>query len=105
MTGQFVNVGSLLEFEEGRLRRFIIDGRDIILVKHNGQIFALDDLCTHDGGNLSDGSIKDSDLVCPRHGARFDIKTGAPTGMPAVAGISTYEIKIENDQIYLGLPE
>ena len=105
MTGQFVKVGSLQEFEEGHIRRFIIEGRDIILVKHDGQIYALDDLCTHDGGSLSDGSIKNNDLVCPRHGARFDIKTGAPTGMPAVAGITTYEIKIENDQIYVAIDE
>ena len=105
MTGQFINIGLLSEFAEGHIRRFIIEGRDIILVRHNERIYALDDLCTHDGGNLSGGHVNDGNVVCPRHGARFDLKTGAATAMPAVAGIQTYEVKIENDQVYLGLPE
>jgi nitrite reductase/ring-hydroxylating ferredoxin subunit len=105
MTGQFINIGLLSEFEEGHVRRIIIEGRDIILVRHNERIYALDDLCTHDGGNLSGGHVKDGNVVCPRHGGRFDLKTGAATAMPAVAAIQTYEVKIENDQVYLGLPE
>ena len=58
-----------------------------------GIFIAIDNICTHDGGNLGEGNVVKGQIQCPRHGARFDLKTGQVTRMPAVIGINTYESK------------
>ncbi len=105
MTGQLTRACSLSEIPSGQLKVVKINGRDIVLVAENGAVYALDNVCTHDGGDLGDGDIIDGQIQCPRHGARFDIKTGAVTQMPAAVGISTYEVKIENGEVFLEVPE
>jgi len=105
MTGQYVRVCAVSDMKEGDIRTVEINGRPIVLVGYDGAIYALDDLCTHDGGSLRDGGAIGAEIVCPRHGARFDIKTGAATRMPAVFGISTYDVKVEGDDVYVGIEE
>ncbi len=105
MTGQYVRVCALSDMKEGEVRTVEINDRPIVLVRYEGVIYALDDLCTHDGGSLGDGGAIGGEIVCPRHGARFDIKTGAATRMPAVYGIQTYDVKIEGNDVFVGLEE
>ena len=105
MTGQYVRVCAVSDMKEGDVRTVEINGRPIVLVGYDGAIYALDDLCTHDGGSLRDGGAIGAEIVCPRHGARFDIKTGAATRMPAVFGIKTYDVKVEGDDVYVEIEE
>jgi 3-phenylpropionate/trans-cinnamate dioxygenase ferredoxin subunit len=105
MTGQYVRVCALSDMKEGAVKTVEVNGRPIVLVRYEGTIYALDDLCTHDGGSLGDGGAVGGEIVCPRHGARFDIKTGAATGMPAVFGIKTYDVRVEGNDIYVGIEE
>ena len=105
MIGQYFRVCAADEILEGHVKDFELNGTNIILTKVQGRIYALDNLCTHDGGDLGGGDIVDGEIECPRHGARFDLKTGAATRFPAVEGIRTYDVKIENGELLVAMSE
>jgi len=82
-----------------------VDEHLIVLVHAAGHFYALDDLCTHDGGPLSDGHVdaQQATLACPRHGAQFDLKTGAAKTMPATKATTSHEVKVENGTVFVRL--
>ncbi|MEO2047375.1 MAG: non-heme iron oxygenase ferredoxin subunit [Pirellulales bacterium] len=82
-----------------------VDQRLIVLIRAAGHYYALDDVCTHDGGPLSDGPIDphQATIACPRHGAKFDIKTGAAKTMPATKATTSHEVMVENGMIMVRL--
>lgn len=82
-----------------------IDDQLVVLVHCGGAFYAIDDVCTHDGGPLGEGELVDCTLACPRHGAKFDVKTGAALTMPATRPTGTHEVKIEGDTILIKLRE
>ncbi len=84
-----------------------VNGQMIVLIHAAGHYYALDDLCTHDGGPLSGGRVdKDEDaMICPRHGARFELTTGAALTMPATKATRTHEVKVEDGKIFIALNE
>jgi 3-phenylpropionate/trans-cinnamate dioxygenase ferredoxin subunit len=65
----------------------------------NGDYYAIDDACTHDGGSLSGGEVQGEEVVCPRHGARFNIRTGAVTAPPAYEGVHAFPVRVEDGQV------
>jgi 3-phenylpropionate/trans-cinnamate dioxygenase ferredoxin component len=79
--------------------------RLVVLIHAAGHWYALDDICTHDGGPLSEGPLdsKSATIACPRHGAKFDIQTGAALTMPATKPTKSHEVKIEGDQVFVRL--
>jgi len=101
MTGNYVRICRLDELADGGIKKTVIDDKPIVVANYQGTIYAIDDICTHDGGDLGRGDIIDGQIQCPRHGARFDLKTGEATRMPAVIPVDTYEVKIENGEIYV----
>jgi 3-phenylpropionate/trans-cinnamate dioxygenase ferredoxin subunit len=102
---ELVKLCSISQLEEGKTRLFSVNNQPILLAKYAGEIYALDGVCTHDGGDLGDAELVDGHLECPRHGARFDIKTGAATRMPAVVGIRRFEITNKDGDIYIEKPD
>jgi 3-phenylpropionate/trans-cinnamate dioxygenase ferredoxin subunit len=82
-----------------------IGERLVVLIHAAGRYYALDDICTHDGGPLSEGPIdpEAKTIACPRHGAKFDIKTGAALTMPATRPTRSHEVKVEGDQVFVRL--
>jgi len=82
-----------------------IGDRAIALFNVDGQYFAIDDLCTHDGGPLAEGDFEGCEITCPRHGARFDVRTGKALCMPAFEPVTTHTVKVEADGIYVALNE
>jgi 3-phenylpropionate/trans-cinnamate dioxygenase ferredoxin component len=68
-----------------------------------GEFYAIDDLCTHDGGSLDQGELEDAEIECPRHGARFDVRTGAATQLPAFEPVETHAVRIENDAVQVSV--
>ncbi len=68
-----------------------------------GQFYAIDDVCTHDGGPLDQGTLEGEVIECPRHGARFDVRSGKVLALPAVRPISAYRLKVEGDHILVAL--
>src|SRR4051794_5599173 len=82
-----------------------IGERLVVLIHAAGHWYALDDVCTHDGGPLSDGPLdpEQGTIACPRHGAKFDVKTGAALTMPATKATKAHEVKVVGEQILVRL--
>jgi len=79
--------------------------RLVVLIHAAGHYYALDDICTHDGGPLSEGPLDPQacTIACPRHGAKFDIRTGAALTMPATKATRAHEVKVEVGQVWVRL--
>jgi len=75
----------------------------IALANVDGKYFAVDDVCTHDGGPLGQGDVFDYEIECPRHGARFDIRTGQPMCLPAILPVKTYAVRVEGNEVQIEL--
>ncbi len=104
MVGEYIAVGRAEDIVEGEVRPYNANGTNLVLAKYHGEIYALANLCSHDGGDLGEADLVGDCLRCPRHGARFDLKTGAAKSMPAVVGIDTYDVKIENGIVMVAIP-
>jgi len=101
----FYKVAKLSSLPVGE-RLFLEIGDDtIMLLNVGGTIYAIGDVCTHDDGPLGEGELDGCEVICPRHGARFDIRSGAATRLPAVADIPTFPVRITDDDIEVGLPK
>ena len=90
------------EIPPGGGKPFTLDGNEILVCNVGGTYYAIDDLCTHDGGPLDQGLLEGFCAVCPRHGATFDVRTGAAT-LPAVAPVATYEVRERDGELYVTL--
>ena len=87
-------------------RLFLEVGEDrIVIFNINDEFYAIADVCTHDDGPLGDGDVEDHQVVCPRHGARFDIRTGEVLALPAVRGVKSFPTKLDDGMLYLGVEE
>lgn len=96
---EFVAVAKTSEIEAGSVKVVHVDDVPIGIANIEGEFFAFADICTHDDGPVAEGELEDYDIECPRHGARFDIRTGAVRSLPAVTPIPVYELKIEGESI------
>jgi 3-phenylpropionate/trans-cinnamate dioxygenase ferredoxin subunit len=101
---EFIPVAAVNELEDGQRLIFDIDGEFIALFKVAGEFFAIADVCSHDDGPVAEGDLHDHEIECPRHGARFDIRTGKALSLPAVVDIPTYPVRVEGTEILIGLP-
>ena len=80
-----------------------VEGEMVALFHVEGRWHAIDDVCTHDGGPLADGELRDHKIACPRHGAKFDIRTGAALTMPAVRPTRAHDTKVEAGGVWVRL--
>lgn len=80
-----------------------VEGEMVALFHVEGQWYAIDDVCTHDGGPLADGELREYRIACPRHGAKFDIRTGAALTMPAIRPTRSHEVKVEGGGVWVKL--
>jgi len=87
----------------GTTKRVEVDGVGVLLCNVDGELYAVEDLCTHDGGPLDQGELEGYRIMCPRHGALFDVTTGAALTPPAVAPLPTYRVRIVGDEVDLSL--
>jgi 3-phenylpropionate/trans-cinnamate dioxygenase ferredoxin subunit len=101
----FVRVAQASELPPGGKKLLDIDGRAVALFNVDGTFYAIDDICTHDGGPLADGELRGCEIECPRHGARFDVRTGAALCMPAFEPVTAHAVKVEGDSLYVRLSE
>ena len=97
----FTRVARLDETPVGEVRTFDVGDESIAICNYKGSIYAISNICTHDEVPLGSGKLLGCEIECPRHGARFDIKTGEATAMPAAVGVDTYETKIIDNEIYV----
>lgn len=96
---KFVRVCDTADVPEGKVGYAEVDGLRLAVCHQDGEFYALDDVCTHDGGPLDQGTLQGFNIECPRHGAKFDVRTGRVTALPAIIPIGTYEVKVEGDDV------
>lgn len=99
----FVKVASVSEIPDPGKEMFEVDDRLVVVVHVEGLFYCIDDVCTHDGGPLGDGQLCGFEIACPRHGAKFDVRTGAALTMPATEPTASHEVKIVDDQVFVKL--
>jgi 3-phenylpropionate/trans-cinnamate dioxygenase ferredoxin component len=95
-------VANVADVAPGTTKRVVIDGREILICNVDGSFFAIEDVCTHDGAPLDQGDLDGNCIVCPRHGAMFDVRTGDALTLPAVIPLSTYAVELKDGEILIG---
>ncbi|MFO0918274.1 MAG: Rieske 2Fe-2S domain-containing protein [Planctomycetaceae bacterium] len=95
-------VAELNELAPGERKSVFVDDLPALLVRLDDEYVCIEDVCTHDGNPLTDGPIQNGQIACPRHGARFDLRTGVALCMPATEAVTTYAVEIRADGIYAG---
>jgi len=103
MPDGFIKIGKVNELRPGSMKRVDIDGRRMLLANVNGRFCATDDTCTHEDASLSTGSLRGELVKCPLHGSRFNVCTGEALEEPAEQNLKTYPIRVEGDNILIGL--
>ncbi|MFO1022682.1 MAG: non-heme iron oxygenase ferredoxin subunit, partial [Planctomycetales bacterium] len=99
---EFVSVATVGEIQPGSRKSVIVDDRAVLVIRVGDNYFAIEDICSHDGQPLTDGKLQEEQIECPRHGARFDLKSGRPMCMPATEPIATFAVKVDQNQILVG---
>lgn len=97
----WIAVADAADIPAGGWQEVNVEDTSILIIHAGDNFYAIENVCTHDGGTLSDGSLENNDIVCPRHGAKFCIKTGAVTAPPAYEDIKTFPVRIENGKVLL----
>ena len=78
-----------------------VDGQPVALFRTDEGVFALDDICSHEYSRLSEGDVWSGEVYCQKHGSRFNLRTGAVTGLPATKPVRTWDVKVEDGEIWV----
>ena len=101
----FTKIATNSEIPEGGKLYVELDERLVVIFRAGGDLYCLDDVCTHDGGPLGEGQLSGYEIACPRHGAKFDMRTGQALTMPATEATAEHEIKAEGDDVLVRLSQ
>jgi nitrite reductase/ring-hydroxylating ferredoxin subunit len=99
----FVPVMTLAEIKQGRMQAHVLDGREIVICHTREGVFALDNICTHAHARMCEGRLRATRLVCPLHGASFDIRDGHVLSPPATVPLATHQVRVVNGSIEVSL--
>jgi nitrite reductase/ring-hydroxylating ferredoxin subunit len=99
----FVPVMKLAEIPQGSMRAHVLEGREIVICHTREGVFALDNICTHAHARMCEGRLRATRLVCPLHGASFDIRDGRVLGPPAVIPLPTHQVRVVEGTIEVAL--
>jgi 3-phenylpropionate/trans-cinnamate dioxygenase ferredoxin component len=102
---EFVRVAAVADLPPGERLIVDFDEETVAIFNVDGDYYCIADVCTHDGGPVAEGEIEDHQIECPRHGARFDLRTGAALCLPAVTPVATFQVKVEGGDIYVESPD
>ncbi len=103
MALRWVDVAASGEVPHDGHRVFEVDGRFIAVYDVGGERYAIEDVCTHDGNALSDGPVEGHEVICPRHGARFCLRTGAALTPPAYEPVPTFPVESRDGRLVIGI--
>lgn len=95
----WIDVASVDDFPAGSRRLVVVEGVDMLVFNLNGMYYAIEDVCSHDGNPLTYGALEGDEITCPRHGARFCIRTGQAMSAPAFQDIAIFPVRIEQGMI------
>jgi 3-phenylpropionate/trans-cinnamate dioxygenase ferredoxin subunit len=99
----FQRACALGDLTDGIPLRVEVDGLAVAVVKHDDEVFAIEDECSHAAVPLSDGDVEDCTIECFLHGSRFDLRTGKPTGLPATEPVPVFPVQINGDDVLIEL--
>lgn len=102
---EFVKVAKVADMPDPGKLTLEVEDSVVVLFRVDGRFYCIDDVCTHDGGPLGEGRLCDHAIACPRHGAKFDIRTGQPLTMPATVPTLVHEVKVEGEDVYVRINE
>ena len=98
---EYVRVARVEDIPPGQRIWHDFDYETVIVLNVDGEFYCIADLCSHDDGPLGDGPVEGFSIQCPRHGACFDVRTGAVLALPATSPIPTYRVKVENGDVFI----
>ena len=101
----FVKAAKVSDIPSGRTRVVEVGDEEVALCNVGGEIYAVANVCTHDDGPLGEGYLSGDEIECPRHGARFCVRTGEVRTLPAIIPIPTFEVKVEGDVVFVDIEE
>jgi nitrite reductase/ring-hydroxylating ferredoxin subunit len=99
----FTKVAAVHEVPPGKAKQVKVNGRAIGVFNVNGTFYAIEDTCTHRGAPLSEGECDGTEVICPWHGARFDLTTGAHHSPPAPRGVAAYKVQVAGDEVQVDI--
>jgi 3-phenylpropionate/trans-cinnamate dioxygenase ferredoxin subunit len=100
---EFLKACAIDDVADGSAVRVMIDDVPVAIVRSEGEVYAIHDMCSHANVPLSEGEIEDQTIECWLHGSRFDLVTGKPTGLPATVPVPVYPVKIDGDDILVAV--
>ena len=95
----WITVARTSEIPVARVGVYTVGDHEVAVCNVEGEYYAIDDLCTHDGGSLDQGELDEAEIECPRHGARFDVRSGAAVQLPAFQPVETHAVRVDGDAI------
>lgn len=93
---RWVDVAPVEDLPPGSRRVVDVEGRAVAVFNLGGEYYAIEDVCTHDGGDLAKGELEGEEIICPRHGARFSVRTGAVLAPPAYENVRTFPVRVRD---------
>ena len=101
----FYKVAKPIDIPDGERLFFVLEKHPIVLYSIKGEYYAMEDLCTHDQGPIGSGELDGDVIICPRHGARFDVHTGKVLSFPAVEDVPVFPVRLNEEYVEVGLPK
>ena len=99
----FLRACALSELTDSTPLRVEVDDLDVALVRHDNEVFAIEDECSHAAVALSEGDVDDCTIECWMHGSRFDLRTGKPTGPPATEPVPVFPVQVTGDDVLIDI--
>jgi 3-phenylpropionate/trans-cinnamate dioxygenase ferredoxin subunit len=100
---EFRKAATVSEVPPGTMKAVTVGVHHLVLCNTGKGVYAIANECSHDSAPISSGHLDGDQVVCPRHGARFDVSDGSVKAPPAIVGIDTYRVKVDGDNIYVVL--
>jgi 3-phenylpropionate/trans-cinnamate dioxygenase ferredoxin subunit len=98
---KWVDAGPAADLQDGHALSIPVGRRMIAVARSGGAYFAIEDICSHDGAALTGGAIEGAEIICPRHGARFCLRTGEALSPPAYEPVRVFETKLEGGHLWV----
>jgi 3-phenylpropionate/trans-cinnamate dioxygenase ferredoxin subunit len=98
---KWVDAGPTADLQDGQAVSIPVGRRLVAVVRSGGEYFAIEDICTHDGAELTGGAVEGTEIICPRHGARFCLRTGEALTPPAYEPVRVFETKIADGRLWI----
>jgi nitrite reductase/ring-hydroxylating ferredoxin subunit len=99
MNNDFIRVAVTKDIQPSQMKEVEVAGEKVCVINVDGKFYAIDNVCTHEGGPLAEGTLEGYEVECPWHGSRFDVRTGEVINPPAETPEPVYEVKVEDNNI------